>query len=159
MCRFQGPWFFLFFFTVLWYAQQPGQKIYRRGWEGLAWGVGRGGGCQLWWGEAHQALNTTFEGSGRMRSEGSGRIGVLDGDGGGKKGVPVGVRPSVKNHQPLWLSTFWSAVGSQSAFLGLEVDTTIDDFVHHHGHGYCLQSPSGWSPGSETSPEAFMWLG
>ena len=45
-----------------------------------------------------------------------------------------------------------ACVGSQSAFSGLEVDKTIDDFVHIIIT--VLGSPSGWRPSLETSPGA-----
>ena len=80
------------------------------------------------------------EGNWGVRGEGIGRNGVPDADGKGTKGVPEGVCQSVRDLQLPQSSSRWPVVGLQSAFWGLEVDKTIvvtDDFVHHHGLGYC----------------------
>ena len=72
-----------------------------QGW-GLAGGGRReGGGAedQVLDAGAHPAVETAFEGSERVREEG-----VPDADAGGK-GVPEGVRPSVRDHQHLQSSS------------------------------------------------------
>ena len=65
---------------------------------GAGWGrETRGGGAEdlVLDAGAHPAVETVFEGSERVRGEG-----VPDADAGGK-GVPEGVRPSVRDHQHL----------------------------------------------------------
>ena len=107
-----------------------------------AGGTGLGVGEQLGGreeGGLTQPSTQHFKASGESEGEGSGsrRYEVPDVDGRGEGGVPEDVCPTVRDYSFSPSSSSWPGAGYQSAFSGLEVDKTIDDFVHHHDLGYC----------------------
>ena len=102
------------------------------GWEGMG-----GGGNQVLEGEAHPALGTAFEGSRRLRGEGSSRNGVSR-CGWWREERRASRCPSKCKRQSSSLVVLlmaWCWVSE--CRLGWEVFKAIDNFVHHHGLGYC----------------------